>query len=79
MNSAPVREKQLNIRLSDEEAERLDFVCRHYGLNGANLFRMLLTREETAIRRDTAQHEPAAPASRNRSSSGWAKGNRGVR
>jgi antitoxin component of RelBE/YafQ-DinJ toxin-antitoxin module len=64
MNTAPVREKQVNIRLNDEEADRLEFVCRHYGLNGANLFRMLLTREETAIRRDTAHHESTAPASK---------------
>jgi len=64
MNTAPVREKQVNIRLNDEEADRLEFVCRHYGLNGANLFRMFLTREETAIRRETAQHESVAPASK---------------
>jgi predicted DNA binding CopG/RHH family protein len=45
-----VREKQLNIRLSDDEAERLERVCSHYGLNGANLFRMLLKREDDALR-----------------------------
>jgi predicted DNA-binding protein len=60
MNTASaVREKQLNIRLSDEEGDRLEAVCRHYGLNGANLFRMLLTREATAILREAAQHEPS--------------------
>jgi hypothetical protein len=60
MNTAPiVRERQLNIRLSDEEAERLEFVCKHYGLNGANLFRMLLRRAEEAVR---AERAPAPPA-----------------
>jgi hypothetical protein len=61
MNTAPnVRERQVNIRLSEAEAERLELVCRHYGLNGANLFRMFLTREETAIRREAAAHAQAA-------------------
>jgi hypothetical protein len=61
MSSAPVvRERQVNVRLSEEEAERLEFVCRHYGLNGANLFRMLVRREEEKIRRE--QQPPSALA-----------------
>jgi hypothetical protein len=55
MNTSPnVRERQVNVRLSDDEADRLDVVCRHYGLNGANLFRMLVQREYNAL-------VPAAP------------------
>jgi hypothetical protein len=44
-----MRENQLNIRLSDEETERLEAVTQHHGLNGANLFRMLLKREADAV------------------------------
>lgn len=58
-NAINVRERQVNVRLSEEEAERLEFVCSHYGLNGANLFRMLIRREEASIRREQA---PPAPA-----------------
>lgn len=58
-NATSVRERQLNIRLSEDEAERLEFVCKHYGLNGANLFRMLLRRAEEAVR---AEQAPAAVA-----------------
>jgi hypothetical protein len=55
MNTSPnVRERQVNVRMSDDEADRLDVVCRHYGLNGANLFRMLVQREYNAL-------VPAAP------------------
>jgi hypothetical protein len=50
MNATPqVRERQVNVRLSEDEAERLEVVCRHYGLNGANLFRMLVQREYNAL------------------------------
>ena len=55
MNSSPnVRERQVNVRMGEEEGERLDVVCKHYGLNGANLFRMLVQREYNAL-------VPAAP------------------
>jgi hypothetical protein len=53
MQTSPtMREKQLNIRLSEEEAERLEIVTKHHGLNGANLFRMLLKREADTIKRE---------------------------
>jgi hypothetical protein len=45
-----VRERQVNIRLSEQESELLELVSKHYGLNGANLFRMFITREANALR-----------------------------
>ena len=50
-----MREKQLNIRLSEEEAERMELVAAHYGLNGAGVVRMLLKREADAIRAKAAK------------------------
>jgi predicted DNA-binding protein len=55
-NLATMREKQLNIRLSDEESERLEFVAQHHGLNGANLFRMLLKREADVIKAESERN-----------------------
>jgi hypothetical protein len=49
MQSTEVREKQINIRLSDEEADRLDRLATHYGLNVAGVIRMLTKREEQAL------------------------------
>lgn len=48
-NVVEMRAKQLNIRLSDEEADRLERVARHYGLNAAGVIRFLLKREDDAI------------------------------
>jgi hypothetical protein len=50
MATHDVRERQVNIRLSDQESELLELVSKHYGLNGANLFRMFITREANALR-----------------------------
>jgi hypothetical protein len=36
--------------MSEEEAARLDLVAKHHGLSAAGLFRMLLRKEEMAIR-----------------------------
>lgn len=47
-----MRERQINIRLSEDEATRLDRVTSHYGLNVANLFRMLIKREADTIAKD---------------------------
>lgn len=44
-----MRERQFNVRMSDEEAKRLEALARHYGLNGAGVFRMLLTLEHNRI------------------------------
>lgn len=48
-NVIDMRVKQLNIRLSDEEAERLERVAKHYGLNAAGVIRFLLKRADDAI------------------------------
>jgi hypothetical protein len=45
-----MRERQLNVRLSEEESERLETVASHYGLNAAAIIRMLLKREYDAIK-----------------------------
>ena len=49
---AVVRDKQINIRLSEEESTRLGFLTDHYGINTAALIRMLLKREEERVRRE---------------------------
>lgn len=49
MHVGTMREQQVNIRLSDEEAERAHAVASHYGLNLANLFRMLVKEKATAL------------------------------
>ncbi|MBI2394992.1 MAG: hypothetical protein HYV09_35810 [Deltaproteobacteria bacterium] len=46
------REKQINIRLSEEEAARLDFLTNHHGINPSALLRMLMKREEDRVRRE---------------------------
>jgi len=44
-----MREKQLNIRLSPEEAARLEEVAEHYSLSAAAVLRMLVKREHDLI------------------------------
>ena len=46
---AVAREKLFNMRLSEEEAARLERLAAHYGLNAAGVIRMLLKREEDAL------------------------------
>lgn len=46
---ATMRERQLNVRLSEEESDRLAALEQHYGLNGANLVRMWIKREHDAV------------------------------
>lgn len=41
------------MRLSEEESARLDRVAAHYGLNAANLIRMLLTEKDREIAAET--------------------------
>lgn len=55
-----VREKQINMRLSEEEAARLDFLTEHYGINTSALLRMLLKKEEDAVHATLAGRDPAA-------------------
>ena len=54
-----MRERQLNIRLSEEEAERVERVAQHHGINAAALFRMLLKREAREL-----GLEPSTPTTR---------------
>lgn len=49
LEETPMRERQFNVRLNDEEAARLEEVSKHYGLNGAALFRMLLKKEHDRL------------------------------
>lgn len=51
------RDKQFNMRLSADEVHRLDGLAAHYGLNAANLLRMLLKKEA-----DTLGIVPPKPA-----------------
>ena len=56
-----MRETQLNIRLSEDEAERLAFLCAHHGLNGPNLLRFLLRKEEKEVREQSPAPAPSSP------------------
>jgi predicted DNA-binding protein len=49
-----MREKQLNIRLNEEETARVEALAKHYGLGEAALVRMLLKREADAVLPDPA-------------------------
>ena len=53
-----MREKQINIRLSIEEAEQYDAVAEHYGIAGTWIFRMWLKAEHDAIARNQRQNKP---------------------
>jgi predicted DNA-binding protein len=44
-----MREKQLNIRLSPEESQRLEAVAEHYSLSAAAVLRMLVKREHDSL------------------------------
>ncbi len=48
-DSSMGREKTFNIRFSEEEWARLDFLARHYGLSAASLIRMLLKQQEENV------------------------------
>jgi hypothetical protein len=54
-----MREKQLNIRLSPEEAQRLEFIAEHYSLSAAAVLRMLVKREHDALRTQANSFGPA--------------------
>lgn len=43
------RERQLNIRLSEDELRRLESLAKHYGLNIASVIRMLVKRDVDAL------------------------------
>lgn len=44
-----MRDRLLNLRINDEEKERLQRVADHYGLNVASTVRFLVKREDDAI------------------------------
>ena len=46
------RARQINVRLSDAEEDRLVLLAEHYGLTAASVIRMLLKREADAQRID---------------------------
>ncbi len=56
------RDRQFNMRLSEAEAHRLDVVAAHYGLNAANLLRMLEKKEADALGIAPAPAPPPKPA-----------------
>jgi sulfur relay (sulfurtransferase) DsrC/TusE family protein len=58
--SDAMREKQLNIRLTEDELARLQLVAEHYGLNVAGVLRMLVKREADAIGR-AVEGQPVLP------------------
>ncbi len=51
MQNAPemARDRQFNMRLSEDELRRLDAIATHYGINAANVLRMLIKREADAL------------------------------
>jgi len=44
------RSQQFNMRVNDEERERLDLVADHFGVDAADALRLLLKREAEGIR-----------------------------
>jgi transposase-like protein len=58
-----MREKQLNIRLSPDEAARVDALASHYGLNPANLMRFLIKQASDVLAAppmDASRRTPSA-------------------
>lgn len=67
------RERIFNVRLSDEEWQRVEILCEQTGLNPANLFRMVIKEKFDALaeaRSKLAQvrdlEAPAADVTRSR-------------
>lgn len=65
MNVVPMRERQINVRLSEEEGEWLDTVTEHYGINVANLFRMMLKKELRVVEQEKASAKLALAYAQN--------------
>ena len=61
MDEESVRERQINLRLSEEEAERLEVLSAHYGLNPPNLLRFLLKKESDSLRAAAAAVAASPP------------------
>jgi hypothetical protein len=65
--TAQMREKLFTMRMSTDEAERLDAVSKKYGLNAAGLLRMLVKREFDALDDPT----PGVKAIQNKAVERW--------
>jgi hypothetical protein len=52
MDVSGMRERQINIRLSEEEAASAEAVAKYHGLNVASLFRFLVKKEFRQIEDD---------------------------
>lgn len=52
------RQRIFNMRLSDDEGARLDKLADHYGINAAELIRMLLKREEKTVDAEPTARTP---------------------
>ena len=57
-----MRERQLNIRLSPDEAARVDALASHYGLNPANLMRLLIKQASDTLSAPVPEARRRAPA-----------------
>jgi hypothetical protein len=65
MQQEPVaREKLFNMRMSDEEWARLDFLAEHFNLNAAGVLRMLVKREFDAVKASLPVAPPPPPKAR---------------
>ncbi len=67
-----MREHQMNVRLDPTESARFERVAQHYGLNPAQLVRMLVKREEEKL-----GLAPAPPTRRRARSTAATTGRRG--
>jgi hypothetical protein len=52
---AVARDKLFNMRMSEEEWGRLEFLAEYYGLNAAGVLRMLMKREVDAVQAKTPE------------------------
>jgi len=57
--AAAMRERLFTMRMSEEEASRLDEVAKHYALNAAGVIRMLVKREHDNLRTEANAFGPA--------------------
>jgi antitoxin component of RelBE/YafQ-DinJ toxin-antitoxin module len=56
------KERRLNVRIGDEDRERLERVAAHYTLSVAGVIRMLTKREDDAIAMRKPSTKPRKPA-----------------
>lgn len=56
-----MREKQLNVRLNQQEVERIELLTEHYGIDQSAVIRMLLKREADVILCKSKGKSPKTP------------------